>query len=94
MPAPAFVFVAEMQSEHYKWVSVGRTAKEAVKAMAARWDANAAASKRRYPQSLAHSWDEGIDGTPTGEHYGLWVRKMRVGQAYMEDEEEGVTSFR
>jgi hypothetical protein len=88
----AFVYVAEMDTEHYKWVAVGRTAKDAEAALAARWNKHVEDVGRHDPEAKPPSWKKGFGGGETsetvGDYYGMWVRRMRVGQGYMEDEEE------
>jgi hypothetical protein len=86
-PKPT-VWVAQMESEKISWIGVGATRKEAEAALAKRWNQHAE-TMNNYHGVNVPDWAEGFDGTPVGEYYGVWVRKMQLGQGYLDDEDEG-----
>lgn len=76
------VWVAQMSTESFEWIAIGRTAAEAARAMAARWDEHAG-------QRSLVSWDEGMGNSHTvGEYYGMWLRPLKIGRGYMDGDSE------
>jgi hypothetical protein len=74
------IWVAQMETQSYTWIALGRFPEEAEKALADRW--NRHAKKEGLP-----SWTEGWDGSTVGNSYGMWMRQLKIGNGYMEDEE-------
>jgi hypothetical protein len=75
------IWVAQMDTESYTWIALGRTAEEAGKALADRW--NRYAKNNSLP-----SWAKGWEGSSVGDFYGMWLRPLKIGSGYMEDESE------
>jgi len=85
-PKPS-VWVAEMESERFSWIAVGATPKEAETALAKRWDEHAE-MMNRYHEGDVPKWNEGFNGTPVGEYYGMWLRELQLGKGYRDSESE------
>jgi hypothetical protein len=76
------VWVAEMHTRKFDFIAVGRTADEAEKALAKRWNKHAKAYDL---DRWGHS-TQSIDPGTVGEYYGMWVRPMNFGEGYMDGE--------
>lgn len=75
------VYVAEMESERFTWMGIGRTPEEAVAAIGKRWD------RQQRDRGGNLFWDDTDTGESLPEYYGVNVRKMRIGEGYMETDE-------
>lgn len=81
-PKPS-VWVAEMESESFSWIAVGKTPEEAAAALGRRWDKHVLQMDGAIPK-----WSEGFNGTPVWEYYAMWVRELQIGKGYRDSEGE------
>lgn len=83
------VWVATMDTEHYEWVAVGATPKEAMTALKDRWDRHILSIPKR-ERGAGMTWRQfqKAEGQTPAEHYGAWCRKLVLGRGYLDDESE------
>ena len=73
-------YLLEMDSEHFKWVTIGNTRQECISLLHRKWDAN---QKKRGGENFARTYPKNEDCT-LEEFYGAWIRKVKVGGAYFD----------
>lgn len=78
--AKDILWVATMNTGRFDFVALGHTKDEAEEALAKRWNLHA----KRY---ALPRWNQGMGQSSTvGEYFGTWIRPMKIGVGYMDDE--------
>jgi len=80
------LYFAEMNSEKMSWVAFGLTETEARNSMRCRWNQH----MRNLYGDNALTWSKWKKeyGQFPDEYYGMWVRKVKTGKGYIDDESE------
>lgn len=76
MKGDDLMFVATMDSEHFEWMALGKTEKEALEALRQAWNRNQREAYKHYGGDM---W---LVETPNElmEYYGVWVEELKPGQ--------------
>jgi hypothetical protein len=85
-PSPSTIIVCTMESEHFSWLTVGRTEDEAREALKARWN------KHIHEYGGAGYWDRFAEldghGSNPADWYGARFQKVVFGKGYVDGEDE------
>tara|TARA_Y100000310_G_scaffold65859_1_gene61305 strand:- start:2708 stop:2995 length:288 start_codon:yes stop_codon:yes gene_type:complete len=77
-------YILTMNTEHFQWMTVGKTKSECRKLLYKRWKLH---MKDRNGLVAKYVRDDS-DKTPVDEYYGAWIQKVKIGGAYLDDEDE------
>ena len=77
-------YILTMNTEHFQWMTVGKTKSECRKLLYKRWKLH---MKDRNGLVAKYVRDD-PDKTPVDEYYGAWIQKVKIGGAYLYDEDE------
>jgi len=71
---PEKIWLLTMESEHFTWLSTGRTKTEAKNAFIKRWDES-------HPGTLSKDFKARF-GENILDYYGAWIRLVKIGAGY------------
>ena len=98
MPARKYIWVAEMETERFTWMGIGRTKDEAVAGLRKRWNEHAKRVRKdgfpialfdedpQDPETDPRDWEPDEKRQTVPDYYGMWLRRMEFGEGYMDSE--------